>query len=88
MRGAPMDEATERARARELRDQIVELSIQHETRRHAGAPCMGNRVGLAAFFMHSLGLRPGHCIELMAALAEYEEHHDATVVHVHDHPTI
>lgn len=71
--------AMEAREAAELRACIIAHSEAHERDHHAGEPCPEHRVGLVAFFAHSLGLKIGHLPGVAVALLEYEaqhRHHD------------
>jgi hypothetical protein len=71
----PEHDAPETVEARAVRDSVIELSREHERRAHGGEPCLGNRVGLAAFLVHALGLGPIHLPLVAREIEQYEAQH-------------
>lgn len=59
-----------------IRSAIFTLMDRHEKGEgsiHQGEPCGMNRIGLIAWFAHSLGINRAHADKLLAAIQMYDE---------------
>jgi hypothetical protein len=55
---------------------LLDVIFEHEAEEHDGEFCDDERIGMLAFFMHSLGVSRESLPRIMDALSIYEEHHE------------
>lgn len=75
------------AAMREIRDRLIEISIDHERAMHDGNQCLNFRFGAIAYIAHSLGLSTAHAIPIISTIALYDHRHHAPA-RIHPHPEI